>query len=182
MKIDGNKQTFRYNSKLWTNNQTFNPQSLALDDSQTKLASYSELPFTELRLGMRQGNTTQWITVQYSASSLYSVIADGKYRQLNESRATWKTLIAQSSLQKHCNKEGFNAASKDVEHHRVRIGMIADNFNNCQKADSRIGFGGAGTGCKQKEDSTNSCGNVAHCTDADEGIVNIPVMGYILAR
>ena len=104
MKIDGNKKTFLYDSKLWTNSETFNSQSLALDDRETKLISYSELPFTELRLGMRQENTTRWITVQYNAGSLQSIIADGQYRQIELGRATWRSLIVNSSLQDYCNK------------------------------------------------------------------------------
>ena len=104
MKIDGSKQTFLYDSNLWTNSQPFNPSFYYLDDREAKLPSYWTLPFTELRLGMKQGNDTQWITTRYSANSLYSVIADGQYRPLHVGRDTWKSLIRGSSLQYFCNK------------------------------------------------------------------------------
>ena len=83
-------------------------------------------------------------------------------------------------------QEGFNAAGGASDHHRVRIGMIANNENNCHSADSRIGFGGGGRGCashgKEEEARANSCGNVAQCRDADRGDTNYPVTGYIMAR
>ena len=104
MKLDGRKQTFLYNSDLWTNKQTFNPSSYYLDDSETKLPSYWLLPFTELRLGMTHENETQWITANYSACSLYSVIANGTYHSLHVGKDTWKSLIRGSSLQSSCNK------------------------------------------------------------------------------
>ena len=104
MKLDGRKQTFLYSSDLWTNNQSFNPRSYYLDDREAKLPAYWTLPFTELRLDMKQGNDIRWITTQYSATSLYSVITDGRYRPLYVGRDTWKSLIGESSLQRYCNK------------------------------------------------------------------------------
>ena len=104
MKIDGNRQTFKYNSDLWSNKKTFQPNNLDLDDKETKLASYWTLPFTELRLGMKVDGTTRWITFRYTASSLYSLIADGKYRSTSIGKTKWRSLLSRSSLQRNCNK------------------------------------------------------------------------------
>ena len=118
MKIDGNKQTFRYNSLLWSNKKTFQPNNLDLDDKETKLASYWTLPFTELRLGMKVDGTTRWITFSYTASSLYSLIADGKYRSTSIGKTKWRSLLPRSSLQRNCNK---------VSDSRTRMASLSKN-------------------------------------------------------
>jgi hypothetical protein len=104
MKIYGNSQQFTYDSAFWSNKETFQASSLDLDNTEAKLASYWTLPFTELRLGMKVSGTTRWITISYSGSSLYSVIADGQYRQTNVGKSTWRKLLPQSSMQANCNK------------------------------------------------------------------------------
>ena len=104
MKIDGNQQTFIYDSELWSNKETFQSNHVDLDDKETKLASYWTLPFTELRLGMKIGGTIKWITFSYKASSLYSIIADEQYRSTNIGKSKWRSLLPRSSMQRHCNK------------------------------------------------------------------------------
>ena len=104
MKIDGAKNTFAYHSELWSNKPTFNEDSVAMNEDEAKLASYWALPFTQLRLGMRIGTTTRWIVVSLKAASLYSLIADGKYRNTSIGKNTWRSLFQLSTLQIHCNK------------------------------------------------------------------------------
>ena len=59
---------------------------------------------------MKIGNQTNFIVINKKANSLYSLIADGKYRATSLGHDTWKKLIgSQASLQDNCNKEGFNA-------------------------------------------------------------------------
>jgi hypothetical protein len=181
MKLNGRKQTFIYDSNLWVNKRSFHPNSFYLDDREAKLPSYWTLPFHELRLGMKQGNDIEWITASYNAKSLYSVIEDGQFRPLTVSRDTWKSLIRGSSLQYNCNKAGFNAVGEQWQHHRTRIGIIANNEGGCYNPDSRIGFGGSGSGCRDPQE-LNSCGNLAHCGDGDNGNTNYQVIGYIMAR
>ena len=104
MKIDGNLNNFYYKSKLWSNKETFQPTNLDWDDKETKLAAYWTLPFTQLRLGMKVDGTIRWISFNYGASSLYSVIADGKYRSTSIGENKWRPLLPQLSLQQHCNR------------------------------------------------------------------------------
>ena len=104
MKIDGNSRRFDYDSAFWSNKDTFQSTSLSLDDKEAKLASYWTLPFTELRLGMKVSGVTRWITISYSGSSLYSLIADGQYRRTSVGKSTWRSLLSRSSLQRNCNK------------------------------------------------------------------------------
>jgi len=59
---------------------------------------------------MKTEQEVKFAIIIEKASSLYSLIADGQYRNTSLGRDTWKTLIgAEASLQTNCNKEVFNA-------------------------------------------------------------------------
>ncbi|CAH3122121.1 unnamed protein product, partial [Porites lobata] len=112
------------------------------------------------------------------ANSLYSLIADGQYRHTSLGLDTWKSLIgSEASLQKICNKEGFNAVSKDSRFSKARIGILGDNIGDCRTCDSRIGFGTGGD-----HDNNNTCGNEASVLGPDNGEKHIKAMGYILVQ
>ena len=88
---------------------------------------------------------SKFIVINQQANSLYSLIADGQYRKTSLGRDTWKSLIgSEASLQYNCNKEGFNAYGKYLDHSKVRIGILGNNENDCDLCDSRIGFGTGG--------------------------------------
>ena len=89
---------------------------------------------------MRENDVTNWILVNYPATSLYSLIADGNYLQTNAGRAEWMSLINDVFLQENCNREGFNVM---FGHHnlKLRIGIVSNNENDCDSCDSVIGFG-----------------------------------------
>jgi len=172
MKIDGTQGNFHYGSNLWNNKDTFNPAGgkTGFDTQETKLPTYWNTPFSKICLGMRIGQQINFVTVEETASSLYSLISDGQYRGTSLGRNTWKGLIgSQASLQTNCNKEGFNAACGGI---KVRMGIISNNEEDCVSCDSRIGFG---------TDDSNTCGNKA-CCGADNGNINIKAMGYILVQ
>ena len=125
---------------------------------------------------MRIGHQIKFIVINKNTNSLYSLIADGKYRATSLGRNTWKHLIgSQASLQTNCNKEGFNAVS-DSRHSKARIGYLGNNEGDCVTCDSRIGFGTGGN-----HDDTNTCGNEA-IGKADNGDMHIKAMGYILVQ
>jgi len=126
---------------------------------------------------MKIGQQTNFIVINKTANSLYSLIADGQYRATSLSRNTWKTLIgSQASLQLNCNKEGFNAVGTSYIHSKARIGIISNGQNQCDSCNSRIGFGTGG-----KDDDSNTCGNEATFTP-DNGDKHIKAMGYILVQ
>ena len=126
---------------------------------------------------MKIGEQENFTAINKSASSLYSLIADGKYRATSLGRNTWKKLIgSRASLQRNCNKEGFNAVGENHSHSKARIGYIANQENNCGTCDSRIGFGTGGY-----HDDSNTCGNQA-TYNPDNGNKNIRAMGYILVQ
>ncbi|XP_067031613.1 uncharacterized protein [Acropora muricata] len=181
MKIDGSKQTFRYNSTLWSNTESFNPAGgeTGFDNQETKLPTYWKTPFDKICLGMKIGQHKRFIVINKQASSLYSLIADGKPRNISLGRDTWKSLIgANASLQKFCNKEGFNVMDSSTGSAKARIGIIADDVKNvCQNTDSRIGFGTGG-----RPNVFNTCGNAAGAWSPDNGEKNIKAIGYILVQ
>ncbi|PFX21102.1 hypothetical protein AWC38_SpisGene14423 [Stylophora pistillata] len=179
MKIDGTKRTFHYNSHFWSDKNAYNLAvgKTGFDSQQTKLPTYWNTPFSKICLGMKIGNQLKFIVLHKQADSLHSIIADGKYRATSLGRYTWKSLIgSKASLQRNCNKEGFNAKCTVGTGGLARIGFVANNENDCTNCDSRIGFG---TGTRFNEPFT--CGNRARWS-ADNGNKDIKAMGYILVQ
>ena len=147
------------------------------DSQETKLPTYWNTAFSKICLGMKIGCKLRFVTINKSARSLYSLIADGQYRATSLGRNTWKKLIgSQASLQTNCNKEGFNAICSAKLYSKARIGITSNEANDCVYCDSRIGFGTGGN-----PDDTNTCGNGAKHSP-DNGDRHIKVMGYILVQ
>ena len=121
---------------------------------------------------MKLGQQINFIDIEKTASSLYSLISEGNYHTTSLGRNTWKSLIGgEASLQLNCNREGFNVLN------RVRIGIVSNNeVNECDTSDSRIGFGARG-----HLDDSNTCGNEA-LYGGDNGDKHIKAMGYILVQ
>ena len=118
-----------------------------------------------------------FLVINMVADSLYSLIADGQYRNTSLGRDTWKTLIGfHASLQSYCNLEGFNAFCSYPSNSRAKIGFVANNLNSCSSCDSRIGFGTGGN-----PDDFNTCGNIASYSP-DNGNNFIEAMCYIFVR
>ena len=124
---------------------------------------------------MKIGEQIRFIVINMKASSLYSLIADGKNRSTSLGRATWKKLIgSEASLQVYCNTEGFNMICSGSYNSKARIGIASNNQDDCLSCDSRIGFGTGGL-----YDRYNTCGNEA-TREPDNGDKHIKAMGYIL--
>ena len=128
---------------------------------------------------MKIGQQIRFIVINQQANSLYSLIADGQYRATSLGRETWKSLIgSDASLQLSCNKEGFNAKSRNKKTGKARIGILGNDKNHCIDCDSRIGFGTGGY-----PDDSNTCGNEAvNKYKAHNGDKHIKAMGYILVH
>lgn len=180
MKIDGSKGTFNFSSPYWSNKQSYNLQggTTGCDDIQTKLPTYWSTPFTKICIRMRMRNSGRIISrsLNVQASSLYDLIADGKYRTTTRGRLYWKGFFFRSSLQSACTKEGFNVEGARSTTTGVRIGIIGDEQAGCPNPDSYIGFGTKGRSCNM--DPQTSCGNEAGCS-SDKGDQHIQAYGYI---
>ena len=161
-----------------------------MDDQETNLPAYSSTSFKELCVGMKVGNDLKFVSISYPASSLYYLIADGKYRATSLGNKKWKSLINGSSLQINCNKEGFNVMGTvySAEQARARIGLIGDEVSDCAEPDSFIGIGCPGPANSRffflncgVSNVTNTCGNSTTCSP-DNGNKEIKAMGYIFVR
>ena len=171
------QSTFEYKSRLWENKKTLNVEGLYDDKSENeaKLASYYNTPFTKICLGMKARDVDaepNFIVLNYTASSLYSVIADGAYRATNASRAKWLSLVVNPSLQPHCNMEGFNVHFSTTQLF-LRIGLIGNNEVNCKTPDSLLGFGFKVGNNKWSSGTFNALMKPR---------VNIKTFGYILVQ
>lgn len=174
MKIDGVKDTFRYNSRYWNNTEPFQPSSAlkGLDQSEALSPAYWTTPQTKLCLGMKQtferGKALNWILVQFSnAQTLHSLISDGGWRFTTLGQKKWLSLMVNSSLGP-CANEGFNPS---MIKQRVRIGMVAGEECPSPSLATLIGFGSTGN---------YSCGNLKG--DHPSKMKYIPSFGYILVQ
>ena len=171
------QKTFTYNSAYWNDKENFNLMGgvTGLDNQETKLPTYWNTSFTKICLGMKVGLDENFILLPRAATSLHSLISSGRFRATSLGRKTWKSLIRKSSLQRNCNKEGFNTrpANGNVG---AKIGIVSNQENDCASPDSVIGFG-MGTGPFGK-----SCGNGAVDFDADNGRRDTPAMCFIFVQ
>ncbi|XP_022780450.1 uncharacterized protein LOC111321749 [Stylophora pistillata] len=160
MKIDGNMNTFRYDSRYWTDTDEYNPSGggSGFDSEETKLPTYWNTPFSKICLGMRVSEQLKFTVINRQADSLHSLIADGQYRATSLGRNKWKELAGSGVyLQPNCNKEGFNANSQG-SHFKARIGILGNNEDDCRTCDSVIGFGiSSGKTCGESKTATVMC-------------------------
>ena len=152
------------------------------DGLETMLPTYWNTSFSKICLGMKNGEQINFIVINKTATSLYSLIADGKFRPTSLGRNKWKMLLGvNASLQRNCNKEGFNPACTGwsaSNNARARIGILGNEQNDCVTCDSRIGFGTGG-----HPDLSNTCGNVAGSGwEADNGYKFIKTIGYVFVQ
>ena len=106
------QKIFHYNSGFWSNRNAYNLSGgkTGFDAQETKLPTYWNTPFSKICLGMKIGQQIKFLVIKKQVNSLFTLIADGKYRGTSLGHNTWKTLIgSQASLQTGCNKEGFNS-------------------------------------------------------------------------
>ena len=104
---------------------------------------------------MSLSGTTKWLDIGHAHLNtmltgllppLREVFRGKHYLSTNVGRASWKSLIDGSSLQWRCNREGYNVR---VGGRNVRLGILANNGNNCDSSESWLGFG-----------SYYGCGNI----------------------
>ena len=125
---------------------------------------------------MKFGQQIKFIVINKQANSLYSLIADGQYRNTSLGRDTWKSLIgSDASLQLNCKKEGFNAKSTKSGYSKARIGILGNDQTDCHTCNSRLGFGSGGN----FDDRGNTCGNL---DNHGRKKLSIKTMGYILVQ
>ena len=149
---------------------------------ETKLSTYWISSFSKICLGMKIDQQLRFIVIHKRADSLYSLIADGQYRNTSLGRDTWRSLTGpKAPSQIYCNREGFDlyplTAYWEFKTAKAKIGFITNNANNCNDVDTRIGFGTGGP-----HDDKNACGIVADESGLDNGSKFMKALGYILVQ
>ncbi|MBI2395525.1 MAG: hypothetical protein HYV09_38520 [Deltaproteobacteria bacterium] len=179
LKLDGTKTTFAYDSGYWTSGVLINPGSADLSLTEAKLAPFTMLPFSQLRLGMRDGGVDRWITVNVAGTSLQSYFTTTTgFLATGAGRTAWRSLLAAPTLQPNCGREGFNNAVAGYA--RVRIGILANGENDCDTPDSFIGFGAGPVACLGGATPVTT-GNVGSCGSA-EGDRSTATFGWVFVR
>jgi hypothetical protein len=177
MSIDGRKKTFVYDSPYWTNRKRLNEYLKGKPPFEYKGKGFYRVSFSEVNLVTQAGKDLRNLRIKQSAKSLYHLLRSGKYRGTKLGRKKWKSLLKNSSLQRKCNREGFNVHNALM---RVRIGIIANQENDCKTPDSRLGFG-AGSN-DPKRGPSRAVGNEAIGFEPDKGKRQTTAWGFILVR
>ena len=179
------QDTFESSSVHWTKNTLYKSSGIfrSLNDFlEAKFAAFNVLQFNEICVGMEQSGKRRWIRLAVASSSLLDLFKAERYIATSVGRNAWKALIQSSSLQPHCNREGINVRSNKGRYYNLycRIGIIANQENECNSPDSFIGFGTIHFSICGKT-SRISSGNFATCS-ADNGNKHVATLGYILIK
>ena len=128
---------------------------------------------------MKVNDVTKWTVINHQASSLFN-IADGVFENTKLGNNTWLSLMGGSRLQENCNKEGYNIniPGHGSSYLKARIGIIANNQNDCETCNSCIGFGTSIDGCHGEIKTTR--GNIAICGRLDDK--NTSAFGHIFVQ
>lgn len=172
LKADGSMSTFVYGSAYWTDNVEL-AGSPFFDRVEAKLRTFRTVAFTQMRVVMVIAKDTNAVVLDVGAMSCVELFNRG-YSMTTIDRDVWLSMVPDPSLQDNCGAQGINVAPQS-DQARVRIGIIGNNENNCNSANSRIGIGGAG----ENDDVTT--GNVARYSGwgNDRNTVSF---GYVFVR
>lgn len=174
LKVDGTKNTFEYDSNLWTSTALLAANSPRIDDrTEAKLASYHEVALSEIALVFdADGGARRLVLAAQGVESLAALVMKGR-TTTNLGRNAWLSLVPGSSLQGNCNAEGV---SVEEGQRKLRIGILGNEFNGCAAPDSYVGIG-SNTFCNQD----TRAGNVA-CFNGSGGDRNKGAFARVFAR
>lgn len=176
MKVDGTSPTspFGYDSPLWTSSAVLGPQVPDESRAEAKYAAFGATPFSEVRvisLDALGGPRAVSFSVPPEESMLSALSRNTPIATTTpRGPAAWTALGDGGTLQVACNREGLNQRGNNVSDDgaRVRVGIIANNENDCVSPDSWAGVGGA----------VHAAGSVSVCsTFVDGGPQPIPSAG-----
>jgi len=142
LKADWFKETFKYSSSLWTNSDTYHPNDFQYDHKEYKSPLFNTQKFSEIMLEFESlENITKGerhhIQFAYNWNSLRDVFNSGTHYINNTTREDWTNLLPKNWLQSNCNAMWFNITYWQTD---VRLGISANNENNCGSNDSNLGI------------------------------------------
>ena len=99
--IDGSKNTFHFDSPLWTNAQLYNHAG------ELKARAFFE-PTSEFTVVMEYGSEERSLFIELDeAKSLQDLFAGG-YTATDASVEGWRALVPDAGYENNCNRQGFN--------------------------------------------------------------------------
>lgn len=137
---DGDVETFKYNSALWSNADPLNLASLdPTEDDNHKSPAYASVPLTEVRLDLATLGNSHTVSTTH-ASALQLFVGGALGTPYNRAQFLDWTPEAPSNWnnQLYCNVKGFQVSTSGAQ---CRYGIIMNNENNCSSSDSAVGFG-----------------------------------------
>lgn len=146
MKGAAGSAAFVYSAAEWTNAGAVNAGSTNLTAEDAKFQAFDDLPMDEVRAQTTNaaGNGTITLANPAPATTLLSIFQGGTFRATNLGRAAWLASQNGTILQPNCNEEGFNV---NGTYAKARIGLQANQENDCGSSDSVVGIGVAATSC-----------------------------------
>jgi hypothetical protein len=189
----GSPGTFEYSSTYWTLGTLLNVDSTDMSQTEAMFESYSSVPFQSILALMTAteppmppppqpplliplGDTTSLLHLMVNTAT--NTLSDTLTRQ------DWVGLTTPpATIQANCNDHGINwipSGTCATGGARIRIGLIANDGNDCCTPDSYVGFGGEydGTFCAPESYSAGSMGGSGACT----GGGNVQNFGYLFVR
>merc|ERR1739841_126341 len=139
--IDGSKDTFHYDSPLWTNDQLYD------DDGELKARPFFE-PTRRFTVVMEYGFEERSLFIELDeAKSLQDLFAGG-YTATDANVDEWRALVPDAGYENNCNRQGFNTESDGcsvgMSHCRLRLGIwFNEDEPGCGSSDSFLGIGAA---------------------------------------
>ncbi len=149
LKSDGSKNTFRYDAPLWNETTAYPAQPDPRNNQiEAKLRSYATVSIKELLFQMLDSNQpTRSLIVRHEGLSLHSILQSPENTpfQTPAGHANWANLVRGGSLQANCRREGINIARESTATNgyitKLRLGILANNENDCGSIDSFTGIG-----------------------------------------
>jgi hypothetical protein len=140
MKGSATSSVFDFNSTHWVTTSTLNDSVPELAVGDAKYRAFNDLAFTSARIDTTNDVGVGSITVPNpsAGSTLRALFAAGTMQLTNAGRAAWLASQAGTTLQQNCNREGFNVGGIYV---RARLGLEANQENDCGTSDSVVGIG-----------------------------------------
>jgi hypothetical protein len=133
-----NGAQFGYDDSFWTAETVVMPSSTNMDEVTAKFLAFQYVSVSEVLIKFKKND--QKLSLPVTASNLRNVFL-GSFRETNAGFQAWQQLIPGSGMQANCKTEGINLAIGSPGTIKARIGIIANNENDCNSPDSVLGMG-----------------------------------------
>ena len=174
---------WQYSAARWIDANLVNANMPNFDHNTAKLATWNQVPFADILLGMESPvgmvnpPVPVYLKLTIAANSLLALFSPNTFVATNATKAQWLTLAPMSSLQVNCNQQGVNNQPGGMNNARVRLGILSNTQNDCMTPESSVGVGFGAFPCQNNP--TIRAGNI-HCEQGTE--IQKPGMAWIFVR